>query len=806
MNCIKCGKPYDNGGDVRRKYCDACRKQRHGKRDIDTAARLEQHEVTFVGFDGEGVTGACLNKECDCKVYKAADPDDDRSACICGHRKLPYRVPGTDILKTGNGHDHSYVLMRCGNYALESPDGITTIRMSDALGFLYFTVAPNYPRESAYVVYSGGYDLIQLWKTVPQSRVARVLLNEQRAARKNLPVDYPYANPQWQVDALNSTFRFRPYDESKRIKAHSKDEGWMHLCDVFPFYQRSFLRAIDPSKYPAGTAPCTAEVYDKIKEGKDRRDIAELNDDMREYNRLEVETLANLMAGFNRELVRIGIRLKRNEWYGPGAVAAKMLRKWGVPRCEELDKMIADGTMSQQAYDAWHASYVAGWFEIFVHGNVRTRCRDMFNLPDRLVYEYDINSAYPFVISKLPCLRHGTWSYGNNYMTGNYDKLPELPDRGVRLIYAAVHGSNPYAGAMLHRLAFGNHQIIRPHNTAGWYKQEELEAACRAGLIDRVEYKEWHTYEPCDCAPPLREIQGMYERRLAVGKDTPEGKALKLGPNSIYGKFAQQIGKHPYLNWIYASMITSGCRTMILEAIAHHPDGMKAVAKIATDGIYFLSPNPWLDQQISEKLGEWASDTHTAPTFFMSGFDWDYDTAVKGSGEIKSRGVNKGEALKQANQVIREWGEWDQSKPWPVMKVHKPFEIYSPIQLMRWGTYGLHDGYGQGVSKWHAAGVVFESGQTLSSNPLPKRRVCSGCRTPYHHDDECDRDGMYVEDGLWRSRVFEAGQLSNGEPGPSLAYTHIRSLREVLNDNPLESGFDTDGDVWNVILEEFEMK
>lgn len=798
QECKKCEGLFDNHGDVRRKYCDECKKHGHAKRNMDTAERLAEHDVMFVGFDGEGQTGPCMDKACSCTLYVPENPDVDNSPCRCGHRKLPFRVPGESFTYR-NGHSHKYVEVRCGDYTFENLDGI---KMEEWLHWMYFEVAPNYPRDAAYVVYSGGYDLTMLWSTMPENRVARMLLSELREARKNLPVDYPYENPTWQMDAINSTFRFRPYDPAKRHRANPKDEGWIHLCDVFPFWQSSFLRAIDPSKYPPDMAPCTPEVYEKIKQGKERRDIAVLDDEMREYNRLEVETLANLVSGFNRQLVRIGVRLKRHEWYGPGAVAAKTLSNWKIPRFEEIEKIVP-----ATALEAWHASYTAGWFEIFVHGTV-----------NGTVYEYDINSAYPHVISELPCLRHGKWSFGHNYQTKDYSTLPELPPRAVRLIYASVHGSNKYAGAMLHRMAFGNHQIMRPHNTEGWYKQEELEWAQRAELIDNIEYKEWWTYEPCSCAPPMSDIKGMYERRRSLppihlpngkileGKDTPEGKALKLGPNSVYGKFAQQIGKHPYLNWIYASMITSGCRTMILQAIATHPDKMKAVAKIATDGVYFMSPHPKMDRELSDNLGGWSREEHDSPTFFGSGIDWDIGVARMGEGIIKSRGVNGKEAVKQSAEVTRRFREFDPCDPsqaWPVMKIRKPFELYSPVQLIRWGQYP--DGEVMGRSKWRLAGIIFESTETISSNPLPKRRTCSTCLSPYHHrEGQCDRDGMYQEDGLWRSGVFYAGQLANGAPGPSHSYTHIKSMREELNRNPSTTGLDTEGDTWSAIREELE--
>ena len=83
---------------------------------------------------------------------------------------------------------------------------------------------------------------------------------------------------------------------------------------------------------------------------------------------------------------------------------------------------------------AGRASYIAGWFEIFMHGHI-----------PGTVYEYDVNSAYPDDIKDLPCMTHGRWEIG--YSGGK--KLNRLPKGAAfRLIHATVTGSNPYIGAM----------------------------------------------------------------------------------------------------------------------------------------------------------------------------------------------------------------------------------------------------------------------------------------------------------------------------------------------------------------------
>jgi len=233
-------------------------------------------------------------------------------------------------------------------------------------------------------------------------------------------------------------------------------------------------------------------------------------------------------------------------------------------------------------------SYYGGWFEIFVHG-----------LVPGIIYEYDINSAYPFVIANLPCLLHGTYERG----TGK--PAIDLEQKEIVLVRACVQngGNNSrYTGAMPHRNKRGG--ISRPLKTIGTYWYDELVAAKSAGCVSDIQFYEWTKYTPCKCLSPMREVENLYQLRLDLGKNTPFGMACKLVYNSMYGKFAQSIGEPLFGNPVYASLITSGCRTMILNTIATHPNGWKSVAMVATDGVYFMDEHPTMDISSTE-LGKW---------------------------------------------------------------------------------------------------------------------------------------------------------------------------------------------------------
>ena len=284
------------------------------------------------------------------------------------------------------------------------------------------------------------------------------------------------------------------------------------------------------------------------------------------------------------------------------------------------------------------------------------------------------------------------------------------------MVRARVVGRDRYIGAVLHRDAKGN--IMRPHATEGWYWKHELQAAKSAGLIKRIEKLEAWTYRPCACEPPLREVAGIYALRQQVGKKTPMGIACKLVPNSLYGKFAQSVGSPKYGNPVYASLITAGCRTMILQAIATHPKGTSDVLMVATDGVYFRSRHPTLP--CSDRLGDWDYEEKHALTLFKPGVYWDdkaRDALKAGQAPVfKARGVNAEELGKQLWRIDRAFDYMRLEmfhKPhdgrWPAIKFPVGFSMVSGLQaLMR--------------NNWESAGTLNQDIELKqSSDPHLKR-------------------------------------------------------------------------------------
>lgn len=634
--------------------------------------------ITFVGIDGEGIT-----------------------------------VNGT----------HKYVLFGVGEDQIEDTGGL---RWSDVFNFLY----DHSKKGNAYTGFFLGYDFTQLLKTLPEDKAWMLLTKEGQALRKRYTAgkDAPDRKPLfhvaphpvecegWQFDMLaTKRLRIRPKMcdcELPSCKCKPK-APWLYACDVGGYFQSSFLTVIDPKGWAEGTAVVSSEEFELIKTGKGKRATAKLDDDMRMYNRLENVVLSRVMATLDNGLEQIGIQLPPSKWFGPGQAAQAWLNNEGVPAGEVIHE-----TASREMLEAARMSYFGGWFELMMHGMI-----------PGVSHEYDINSAYPSIIARLPCLLHGTYTRGNGLPT-------EVKDSDLCLVYANVWSpkidspKRQYIGTMLHRDDDGS--IHRPMATEGWYWWDELKAAEACGMIKRLDNRglqkvqRWVKYEPCNCLPPMAGVAGLYQKRLEVGKTSPLGKAAKLVYNSTYGKFAQSVGEPVYGNPIYASRITSGCRRMILEAIKSHPDGMAAVAMVATDAVYFLTAHPTLP--VSEKLGEWDYKARENLTLFKPGVYWDdqarNDIQRGRSPHFKARGFVAADFIASIDRIDREYASWNISPPkaskfsglsrvshsgWPTVDFTPAFSMITALQALR-------------RNDWDLAGQVSDGAKlTQDSNPYKKR-------------------------------------------------------------------------------------
>jgi hypothetical protein len=740
VQCAGCQATFDyNPSRPNKKYHDeACRKTSR-IRDTNSAngakaKKTESHDVEFIAVDGEGVTRW--------EYVECWDPEE-------GDHVLKYKKV------------HHYVLLSVGDESLHH-DG-EPLRHDEIFEFLYQQKIEH--PNAAFVGFFLGYDFSQWLKSMPESRGNSLFHPYGIAKRmpKNPELKYPFpviVDNKWDIDILGmKRFKLRPHVKKEMWLACTVDHKtaeqievcatgahkrhphkWMYINDAGAFFQTALLTAINPKKWEPGTAVVSDEEMEILTVGKENRSNAVFDADMIRYNVLENDVLSRLMRTVNQGFVADGIRLRTDQWYGPGQAAQAWLRNIEAPTGEQVREIVPPW-----AIEAARQSYYGGWFETFVNGVITGSS-----------YAYDINSAYPYAISTLPCLLHGEWTRG----TGDPGPLRK---GNYRLINAKFTGRNKYIGTMPHRDAAGG--ISRPKNTGGWHWQHEVDAARAAKTITTVDVEEWIDYTPCKCPPPLRAITELYEGRLRVGKNSPSGKSKKLVYNSAYGKMAQSIGMPKFANSIYASLITSHCRTMILKAIATHPQKAKAVAMIATDGIVFLTPHPKLDIHPT-RLGAWDFTEHQNLSILMPGLYWD-DVSRESirNGEnltLKSRGVSGKYLAPFVDKFDDEWRQLHRTlvdsdagiappDHAPKIKIIVEFGVVSPrLAVAR--------------NNWRSCGeVIWDDDRTISANP-------EGKRGSFYHDGKLlrtsvrnvvkDKKGIVMERSLPYQNLFGADPLA----------------------------------------------
>lgn len=627
---------------------------------------------------------------------------------------------GVDGEGVGRGKDHKYVLLSVGNQSLIEPRGIV---WQQAYEFFYDQFQ-GHPR-SAFTGFYLGYDFnVGIFPSLPLNTAYMLLNPKGRAMRKKPEVKgrsgyFPVRCDGWEFDIMGmKRLSIRPIAPGcrcaeKLVKCPlERHLPYFHLCDAGAFYQMSFLKVLEKWTH-MDTTVCTEDEYQQILRGKARRESHELDDEMIAYNVLENELLARVMKRLALGFNEVGIRLAKDQWYGPGAAAAKWLSKRDVPKHDSLVKK-GERLIPKWFWDACRRSYFGGWFEIFSHGIIKG---ESFN--------YDINNAYPFAATKLPHIC-GECDYKRGQ--GDYTGAGEHV-----LMFCTVFAKGNRIGPVPYRDKTGS--ILRPSAAKGWYWKFELDAAKRAGLVKKVMVNEWMEFIPCSHPNPLTELQVLYDLRISVGKDSAQGWAIKLNNNSVYGKFAQDVGAAPYNNWFYSSYITAHCRTAILQAIATHPGGDASVLMVATDGICFDSPHPTLP--ISKKLGEWDATTYTDLCLFKPGVYW-HKKGKEQLLQIKSRGVPRDEFAAAIEQMegwfneleensllpgdtLEEWQVGDDALigtrlVWPRFQVPIKFRVRSCKQALNEGN-------------WPGAGEVMESIMvTQDSDPSAKRTKPTGGR------------------------------------------------------------------------------
>ena len=382
--------------------------------------------------------------------------------------------------------------------------------------------------------------------------------------------------------------------------------GRVHTSyDVWGFFQASFETALKAWHI---------DVPEIIKVGKAARgDFAKWSlKKIREYNDAELVLLAELCEKLREAIAPL--KLPIQSWHGPAALAAAWLRKNKVT---EWMAEIDSPTLLEIAARA----YFGGRIDVLGYGIVNP------------VWHYDIVSAYPSSIAKLPNLAKLTWKrHGKGQ-----------PQAGG-LYVARIKWEIPATYWAPFPWRSRNGTIRYPLEGEGWYWFPEVEMAIAKYGKKNIRVMESWVAEG-ELEYPFHDlIHSTFQYRKELkAKGHASHIAVKLILNSLYGKFAQTVGKATYYSPIWAGLITSHTRAQLMEVLSND------VVCVMTDSIWSREP---LTVPIGEELGEWEKQDETRLVLAEAGL---YSaTSPNGSVSTWQRGFDKRNPV-DIEELVRHW-------------------------------------------------------------------------------------------------------------------------------------------------------
>ncbi len=639
----------------------------------------------------------------------------------------------------GQGREeHKYVLLACSDASGTCSDYVENFNGLSTVQCLEFILNLPLPSKKVRVFsYSFNYDLTKMLVDLPNEKLYKFFRPElrQRPGKEALKGPIPVKFQGYELNLQGTKFTLR--SGPKKVV----------IWDLFKFYQSSFVNALidwkvgDPDKVK------------RMKLMKDKR--AEFDKEtpaaVRAYCLEECQYMAELGQRLVQAHEAAGLELK--SFYGAGSSGSAMLKSMGIqdqiaPEDERMKLAVA-------------SSFFGGRFENSVIGSIKEEC-----------WNYDISSAYPYQLTFLPCLIHGKWRLSKR--RSDLEKTqaacvhytlhkPNL--RGVNGHHYAEWAPFPY------RTVEGS--ICYPSQSAGgWVWKDEFLAGER--LFPNVEFREaWLYSTNCDCKP-FSKIPHYYAERVKIGKEGP-GIVIKLGSNSCYGKLAQSVGNAIFNSWIWAGIITSGCRAQALDVLGLHKNWSNLLM-IATDGVYtrekivcprpmdtgtFMVRKPGLDKNgglnPAIPLGGWEEKKVSKGLFVARpGIYFPMDPTVEELKDVRGRGVGKGVVLENWRRIIESWNEWGTTRTAEIANVSRFCGGKSSISQS--GGQGKEYTYKRATGKRPPGSEAKEGHQfpsygqwitrpvEMSFDPMPKRRCINpdGLTLKLRGDPMDDREGDII--------------------------------------------------------------
>ena len=559
---------------------------------------------------------------------------------------------------TARKHRYTMVAASTGENLYNGGEALETMACLDWLLDLSRT-----HRRGIFVIFAGGYDINHMLFN-GFKRHELFAISQTKIATSKDPGDEPRVGAfRFERGNVKYELEYRPRKSltlRRGLTLKQNAEGkwvkkWadkMTLWDVFGFFQDNFITVVD--KWLGKDY----KHYALIKRMKALRgDFEKVSKtDIETYNRAELDALVRIMDKVRNAMD--GLEFMVTRWDGAGAIAAAMMRKHKIK-----DFMCETPAHIETAV---RTAYAGGRIEICKIGTFKQE-----------VFDYDINSAYPYTMASLPCLAHGRWIHGSD----------AFPPPGFTLVRCRFDFMRDMA---FYPLFYRTQkmQISFPQTGEGIYWYPEYSAALKcAGILEVIEW--WHFEAACNHAP-FHWITDYYKTRQAWVKNPSEEwqagaeKILKLGLNSLYGKSAQQAGgnhegrRPAYHQLEWAGYITSATRARLFSAAMLDPD---AIIGFATDGIFATRALP-IDSSDKKEFGEWDLKTFDGLTLAMAGiYWWHKDDTFKHF----SRGFDK-ESMESPAIIDK---AWKAGKSAVDIKMHRLIGIGSAVNSdMFWDMRG----------------------------------------------------------------------------------------------------------------------
>jgi hypothetical protein len=406
---------------------------------------------------------------------------------------------------------------------------------------------------------------------------------------------YRNGERRWLIKHIPSKFiQITEYYPNYHPRHNNTARCTVKIFDIFTFFMTSFVKAAEAmlGKDTPG--------MDVVREGKAARNdfTYEEMDYVKRYWTAEIEMVRQVAEELRRRLYGAGLIVK--EWYGPGALASYKMKECGI-------REHAMAESKEEVRKAARYAYAGGRFELFKTGRMVGP-----------VHSLDIRSAYPFAISQLPSLQHGSWHYVEKPAT-----IKRFGVYHVRLDRGGGGSFDKNPGPLFHRDSKSN--ITFPWLTEGWYWSPEAHLVSGAHGVSITEGWEFVDHGE----RPFAWVEDVYDiRREWKAVHNSSEYALKILLNSMYGKMAQRVGYNPekgrlprfhQLEW--AGWVTSYTRAKLF-GIMQQIEWPKLLA-VETDGLYTTQdPATLTGLDVGVNLGQWEQDAYDEVIYIQSGLAW----------------------------------------------------------------------------------------------------------------------------------------------------------------------------------------